>query len=71
MPQPYTKVLVPQPRSRFLKVRCPDCGNEQFVFSHASIVVRCLVCGRVLAQPSGGKAVVLGHVIKVLDYAPI
>lgn len=67
MPQPYAKALVPQPRSKFLKIRCPDCGNEQVVFSYASIVVRCLVCGRILAQPRGGKAEILGHVIKVLD----
>ena len=60
------KQLVPQPRSVFLRVKCPDCGNEQVLFSHASSVVKCLVCGRVLAKPSGGKAVIEGEVIKEL-----
>ena len=60
------KQLVPQPRSIFLRVKCPDCGNEQVLFSHASSVVKCLVCGRVLAKPSGGKAVIEGEVIKEL-----
>lgn len=67
MPPRFSKALVPQPRTKFLRVRCPDCGNEQVIFSHASMVVRCLVCGRVLAQPTGGKAQILGNVIRVLD----
>ncbi|MFN3804610.1 MAG: 30S ribosomal protein S27e [Pyrobaculum sp.] len=67
MPTRFTKILIPQPRSRFIKVRCPECGNEQVTFSHASIVVRCLVCGRVLAQPTGGKAKFAGHVVKILE----
>jgi small subunit ribosomal protein S27e len=40
-------------RSRFLKVKCPDCENEQMVFEKASTVVDCVVCGKVLAEPSG------------------
>ncbi|MEL9991541.1 MAG: 30S ribosomal protein S27e [Thermoproteus sp.] len=67
MPPRFSKVLIPQPRTKFLRVRCPDCGNEQVIFSHASMVVRCLVCGRVLAQPTGGRAQILGHVVRVLD----
>jgi len=46
-----------RPRApRFLRVRCNDCGNEQVIYSHASSVVKCLVCGKTLAAPSGGKA---------------
>ena len=60
------KILVPQPKSRFLLVRCPDCGNEQVVFSHASITVTCLMCGRVLARPTGGKAVIEAKIVKEL-----
>ena len=67
MPVRFSKVLIPHPRSKFIRVRCPDCGNEKVTFSHASIVVRCLVCGRVLAQPTGGKARLSGHVVKVLE----
>jgi small subunit ribosomal protein S27e len=67
MPPKFSKVLIPQPRSKFIKVRCPDCGNEQVIFSHVSMVVRCLVCGRVLAQPTGGKARLAAHIVKILD----
>jgi len=59
-------VLVPQPRSRFLLVRCPVCGNEQVVFSHATFPARCLVCGAQLVEPTGGKARINGQVVRVL-----
>jgi small subunit ribosomal protein S27e len=48
--------VVQQPRSRFLKVKCLDCENEQIIFGYASTEVKCLKCGKVLARPSGGKA---------------
>lgn len=58
--------LIPAPRSAFLRVKCPDCGNEQIVFSHASTVIHCNVCGDTLAEPSGGKAAIKGEVVAVL-----
>lgn len=50
------KNLVEMPESRFLRVLCKKCRNEQIVFSKASTEVRCLVCNEVLANPTGGKA---------------
>jgi small subunit ribosomal protein S27e len=44
------------PKSRFVKVRCTKCKNEQIIFNKASTLVKCLVCGEVLAEPSGGVA---------------
>jgi small subunit ribosomal protein S27e len=43
-------------RSKFFKVKCPDCENEQTVFEKASTTVTCVVCGKELATPTGGKA---------------
>ncbi len=54
--QKKRKVLIPRPSSKFILVRCPECGNEQIIFNKPAIVVRCLVCGAVLAKPTGGKA---------------
>ncbi|MGQ4912034.1 MAG: 30S ribosomal protein S27e [Candidatus Thorarchaeota archaeon] len=48
--------IVQQPRSRFLRVKCLDCENEQTIFGYATTVVKCLKCGKILAKPSGGKA---------------
>ncbi len=59
--------LVTQPRSKFLRVKCNDCGNEQVIFGCASTVVKCLVCGRTLAEPTGGKAKILTKIVSVLE----
>ncbi|MBC7115366.1 MAG: small subunit ribosomal protein S27e [Archaeoglobi archaeon] len=53
--------------SKFLRVKCTDCENEQIIFSHASRVVSCIVCGRTLAEPTGGKAEIKGKIVEVLE----
>ncbi|MBU2496954.1 MAG: 30S ribosomal protein S27e [Nanoarchaeota archaeon] len=52
-------------RSKFLKVRC-SCKNEQIIFGKASSKVKCLVCGKILAEPSGGKIKVKSRILEVL-----
>ncbi|MFQ6136277.1 MAG: 30S ribosomal protein S27e [Candidatus Hydrothermarchaeales archaeon] len=59
--------LIPQPKSRFLKVKCFDCGNEQVIFGSVSTSVKCLVCGKTLAEPTGGKAKILTRILSVLE----
>lgn len=44
------------PTTKFIKVRCPKCKNEQIVFEKATTNVPCLVCSNILAEASGGKA---------------
>ncbi len=48
---------------KFIKVKCKDCNNVQIIFSHAKTIVKCIVCGTTLAEPSGGKANILGIII--------
>lgn len=62
------KELIPLPRSYFARVRCPKCGNEQIVFSHAARVVKCQVCDEVLVKPKGGKAEIMAPQIEKLGY---
>ena len=59
--------LIPKPRSKFLRVKCPDCGNEQVVFSNATTAVHCNICNATLAEPSGGKAKIKGEVVATLE----
>ncbi|MCJ7431631.1 30S ribosomal protein S27e [Candidatus Bathyarchaeota archaeon] len=59
--------LIPRPRSSFLRVKCPKCGNEQVVFDSAANKVNCNVCGAELAEPSGGKAKVKGEIVAVFE----
>ncbi len=40
----------------FIKVKCEKCKNEQVIFEKTATIVKCLVCGEVLAEPTGGKA---------------
>ena len=53
--------------SRFIKVRCKDCENEQVLFSKASTVVSCHICGSKLAIPSGGKAIIKGEILEIIE----
>jgi len=59
--------LIQQPKSRFLKVECPSCGNQQVVFDKASVTVKCSVCDSALTKPTGGKASVLGKKNRSFD----
>lgn len=58
---------VPAPKSRFLRVKCSDCSSEQVIFGSASTKVKCLVCGKTLAEPTGGKSAILTKIITVLE----
>ncbi|MBR9680031.1 MAG: 30S ribosomal protein S27e [Candidatus Altiarchaeota archaeon] len=49
-------MLLQTPKSKFLRVKCPQCKNEQIVFNKAATEVKCLVCGKKLVKPTGGKA---------------
>ena len=57
----------PHPKSRFLRVKCTDCDNEQVMFGSATTVVKCNVCGRTLSEPRGGKAKILTKIVAVLE----
>ena len=60
-------VRIREPTSKFIKVRCPKCKNEQVMFGKASSNINCLVCGKVLAEPTGGKSRVKARILEVLE----
>ncbi len=53
-------------KTSFVKVRCSKCKNEQNIFSAVSTKVTCLVCGEVLAKPTGGRTNFVGKALEVL-----
>ena len=59
--------LVPRSRSKFLVLKCLNCGNEQVVFGHATNKIDCNDCGAELVKPSGGKAIIRGEIIAVYE----
>jgi small subunit ribosomal protein S27e len=54
---------IPAPKSRFITVKCQDCGNEQIAFNKPATQVMCNVCGATLIKPTGGKGIVRGQML--------
>ncbi len=59
--------MLKESTSKFIKVRCPSCKNEQVVFGKASTDVECVICGKELASSAGSKAKVKARILEVLD----
>ena len=55
------------PKSKFLKVKCKKCRNEQIIFNKAATAVKCLVCESVLAESTGGLADVKTTIEEVMN----
>ncbi|HWG92489.1 MAG TPA: 30S ribosomal protein S27e [Candidatus Thermoplasmatota archaeon] len=49
--------------SKFIKVKCKDCGNEQVVFNKPSTTVKCNVCSAVMVEPQGGLGRLVGELV--------
>lgn len=56
-----------QTESKFVKVRCGKCKNEQVIFGKVSSNINCLVCGTSLAESTGGKTSVRARILEVLE----
>lgn len=52
--------------SKFVKVICPSCKNEQVIFGKASTTVACLKCGKIIAKPSGSKVKIKAKIKEIL-----
>jgi len=49
------------PTSKFVRVTCAKCKNNQIIFNKASTPVKCLKCGEIIAIPAGGIAEISGN----------
>ena len=58
---------ITQPQNQFAKVRCTKCKNEQVIFRKAASIVKCTVCEKELATPTGGLSRVKAKVVEVLN----
>ncbi|HDN81392.1 MAG: 30S ribosomal protein S27e [Methanomicrobia archaeon] len=59
--------MIVKPRSKFIKIKCQDCGNEQVVFNKPATTIRCLVCGKTLVEPRGGLGKLHGKIVEELE----
>ena len=60
------RILIPEPNSKFLKVNCKECEEENIVYSHASMAVMCKSCGNIISKPTGSKAQIIGKISETL-----
>ena len=58
--------LIPKPGSTFVRVKCAKCANEQVIFDRPSLAPHCSVCDELLAEPTGGKAILKAEVVQML-----
>ncbi|MBI2673099.1 30S ribosomal protein S27e [Candidatus Woesearchaeota archaeon] len=56
-----------EPTSKFIKLRCTKCKNEQIIFGKPTTKIQCLVCEKILAEPTGGKGRVKARILEVLE----
>ncbi len=61
------KETIQMPRSKFLRVSCKKCKNEQTIFNKASTLIRCAKCDNDLVIPTGGEVVLNGKVVQELQ----
>tara|TARA_B100001245_G_C22825287_1_gene397043 strand:- start:253 stop:450 length:198 start_codon:yes stop_codon:yes gene_type:complete len=59
--------LIPSPRSKYVSVQCTSCGNEQIIFSAATINIKCTSCDKLLAEKTGGKIKIFANILKRAD----
>lgn len=60
-------MTIKEPTSKFIKIRCPKCKNEQIIYGKASSKVKCLVCDRIISEPTGGKGKIKARILEVLE----
>jgi len=51
-------------KSKFIKIRCTKCKNEQIMFEKAATKIKCLVCEEILSTPKGGKSNIKASIIE-------
>jgi small subunit ribosomal protein S27e len=60
-------IKMEEPTSKFVKVRCPKCKNEQIIFGKSATEIKCLVCDKIIAEPTGGKTNIKARILEVLE----
>ncbi len=55
--------IIPSPGGKFVRVKCPDCGNIQITYTKPATSVQCQVCGATLVKSTGGKGDFRGEIV--------
>ena len=60
-------IIIPEPKSKFQKVKCSECEEEQVIYSHTTTLIKCNSCGNTLVQPTGSVAKIFGKISETLE----
>ena len=60
-------IPIPEPSSRFQRIKCSECEEEQIIYSHTTTVIKCNSCGNSIAEPTGSKAKLFGKVSETIQ----
>ncbi len=52
--------------SKFLRVMCPRCKNNQTIFGKSSTKVKCHNCNKLLVKTTGGKTKIKARINEIL-----
>ncbi|MEM0159144.1 MAG: 30S ribosomal protein S27e [Thermoplasmataceae archaeon] len=50
--------------SKFVRLKCRDCGNEQVTYTRVTSTVTCNICGSTIARPTGGVFEISAEIIE-------
>jgi len=57
---------IKEPKSKFIKVRCFKCKNEQIIFGKSAKNIKCLVCNKTLCESTSGKSRIKAQILEIL-----
>jgi small subunit ribosomal protein S27e len=60
-------IMIPKPRSNFIKVECDICKNVRVMYTFSTQRILCTSCNAELIQSTGGQAKIFGKVLETLD----
>ncbi|WP_458719460.1 zinc finger domain-containing protein [Candidatus Nitrosocosmicus sp. R] len=60
-------IMIPKPRSHFVKVECDSCKNIKVLYTFGTKPISCPSCNAELLVNTGGQAKILGNILETLD----
>ena len=60
-------IMIPKPRSHFVKVECDSCKNIKVLYTLSTKPISCPSCNAELLVNTGGQAKILGNILETLD----
>jgi small subunit ribosomal protein S27e len=60
-------IMIPKPRSNFVKVECESCQNSMILYTYSTKIILCNSCSAELVVNTGGHAKLHGKIIETMD----